>query len=48
MDGIHNGWFRSNMAQTTMAHAPMASPLWLRSSLAHSSMAQFRCGAVPV
>ena len=44
---------KSTMAQTTMAHATMVSPLWRRSSLAHSSMArsstaQFRCGAVSV
>ena len=43
----------STMAQITMAHASMASPLWRRSSLAHSGMArsstaQFRCGAVSV
>ena len=43
----------STMAQITMAHASMASPLWRRSSLAHSCMvrsstAQFRCGAVSV
>ena len=43
----------STMAQTTMAHASMASPLWRRSGLAHSGMArsstaQFRCGAVSV
>ena len=41
----------STMAQITMAHASMASPLWRRSSLAHSGMArsstaQFRCGPV--
>ena len=40
----------STMAQITMAHASMASPLWRRSSLAHSGMArsstaQFRYGA---
>ena len=28
----------STMAQITMAHASMASPLWRRSSLAHSGM----------
>ena len=43
----------STMAQITMAHASMASPLWRRSSLAHSGMArsstaQFWCGAVSV
>ena len=43
----------STMAQITLAHASMASPLWRRSSLAHSGMApsstaQFRCGAVSV
>ena len=43
----------SIMAQTTMAHASMASPLCRRSGLAHSGMArsstaQFRCGAVSV
>ncbi len=46
-------WCHSTMAQTTMAHASMASPLWRRSGLAHSGMArsstaQFRCGAVSV
>ena len=43
----------STMAQITMAHASMASPLWRRSSLAHSGMApsstaHFLCGAVSV
>ena len=43
----------STMAQITMAHASMASPLWCRSSLAHSGMArsstaQFWCCAVSV
>ena len=46
-------WCHSIMAQTTMAHASMASPLWRRSGLAHSGMArsstaQFLCGAVSV
>ena len=43
----------SIMAQTTMAHASMASPLWRRSGFAHSGMArsstaQVRCGIVSV
>ena len=45
----------STMVQITMAHASMASPLWCRSSLAHSGMArssrptaQFWCRAVSV
>ena len=46
------------MAQTIMAHASMASPLWRRSGLAHSGMARsstalfrydaFQYGAGPV
>ena len=43
----------STMAQITIAHASMASPLWRMSSLTHSGMArsstaQFRCGAVSI
>ena len=45
---IAKGGFCSTMAQITMAHATKASLLWRRSSLAHSSIPQFRCGADPV